>query len=55
MRLALGCFLALASCAGLNMPQTDCAANPAYTTRAQVDACRAAVRDASVKDGDSHE
>lgn len=50
MRRYLLLTIALASCAG-TMPQTDCAANPAYTTRAQVDACRAAV---VAKDGGTH-
>jgi hypothetical protein len=34
--------LSLAACAG-SMPRTACASNPAYTTRAEVDACIAAL------------
>jgi hypothetical protein len=38
--------LALFGC-GASMPQIACASNPALTTQAEVDACRAAARDAS--------
>jgi hypothetical protein len=43
-------FYLVAACASLGMPQSDCAGNPDLTTRAQVDACRAALSDAGHKD-----
>ena len=35
-------LISLAACAG-SMPRTACASNPSYTTRAEVDACIAAL------------
>lgn len=42
MKLLALLALSLAACAG-SMPRTACASNPAYTTRAEVDACIAAL------------